>query len=81
MKRGWGFAAMSNTLGKAECLPSPSRKRSPPPTKQKNNNKSHTRAGAEELRRPWSGGEVFEEEEKEKEKEEGRVESLCSLAG
>ncbi len=35
-------------------------------------------------RRPWSGGEVSKEEEEEKErteKEEGRVESLCSLAG
>lgn len=36
------------------------------------------------MRKPWSGGEVSNEEEKEKdrrEKEEGRVESLCSLAG
>lgn len=46
--------------------------------------RKQTKAGAEGLRRPWSGGEVSEEEKKEKErreKEEGRVESLCSLAG
>lgn len=46
-----------------------------------------TKAGAEWLRRPWSGGEVSKEEERkrgkqeEEEGEEGRVESLCSLAG
>lgn len=36
------------------------------------------------MRRPWSGGEVSKEEKTEKERreeEEGRVESLCSLAG
>lgn len=52
-----------------------------PPIKNK---KNHTKAGAEGLGRPWSGGGVSEEEEEEKErreKEEGRVESLCSLAG
>lgn len=38
------------------------------------------------MRRPWSGGEMSnkegeEEEEDRREKKEGRVESLCSLAG